>query len=330
MIMSNPAPLPAAGPSAFVSYAREDRPIVLELATTLQQLGITALGDWQIPPTAPYVDTLRAQIRRADIFVAVLSPDAVRSRECLAELDYACRLNKRLAPVVRRTVPDEDVPGALRALQWVFLTDDAQLPEAGLLLKEGIETDLDWTRVHNHLLGLALEWEARKRPSSLTVRGSGLHEAENWLAQAAADPARKPVPTQLQVDYVLASRQAQKRRTRTALGSMGAALMAITSALVVAISQYSLAQDRTREAEQQRSQAEASQRVAVRQRERAETATRQAEASAASARRAEQSAVAALERERVARATAEERRREAVEQRGRALARQLSAHSDLL
>ena len=70
-----------------------------------------------------------------------------------------------------------------------------------------------------------MEWDAEGRDKSLLLRGTELKAAEGWLASrpAGADPA----PTQVQREYLLASREAAARRQRTMTG--GAVAIAVVS-----------------------------------------------------------------------------------------------------
>ena len=99
--------------------------------------------------------------------------------------------------------------------------DEAQAIDT---LVTALDTDLDWVKAHTRLLVRAIEWDAGGRDGSLLLRGSDLQAAEERLAR----PPGEPQPTDLQGEYVLASRAAATRRQRVILGG-------VTAALVVAV-----------------------------------------------------------------------------------------------
>ena len=72
-----------------------------------------------IPPSAKWMDEIRAAIADADNIVVVISPDSCSSAVCRTELDYAVELNKRLVPVIVRDTSPDLVPDFLGSLNWL-------------------------------------------------------------------------------------------------------------------------------------------------------------------------------------------------------------------
>ena len=104
----------------FVSYAHSDREFCLRLREALGRRGKHVfLDESDIPPAARWERDLQIAIESADSFVFVLSSSSVASVECLKELDYAGRLNKRIVPVKYRQLRADAVPDSLGALQFV-------------------------------------------------------------------------------------------------------------------------------------------------------------------------------------------------------------------
>ena len=70
----------------------------------------------------------------------------------------------------------------------------------------------------------AIEWAQSKQDTSLLLRGSELNKAEQWLLQASG--GKEPRPTELQANYIAASReratQEQERTTRRQRMTVGA------------------------------------------------------------------------------------------------------------
>jgi WD40 repeat protein len=209
----------------FVSYARTDSAFVRRLQEALTELGKDVWVDWQdIPPTADWLAEVEAGIEGAGAFVFVLTPDSLASDVCATELAHAARHNKRVIPVLRRDVDGSAVPAALSRPNWVLLRAEDDERQAIETLVTALDTDLEWVEAHTRLLVRAIEWDAGDRDGSLLLRGSDLRAAEERLAR----PPGEPQPTDLQGEYVLASRAAATRRQRVILGG-------VTVALVVAV-----------------------------------------------------------------------------------------------
>ncbi len=230
----------------FVSYSRKDIDFVRTLVGALAERGKEVWVDWEgIPPTVEFMEEIHGAVEAADAFLFVLSPDSATSRVCNEELDGAVALNKRILPVVRRDVPEADVPEEVAGLNWIFCRETDDLGQQVDVLLEALDTDYDWVRAHTRLLVRAREWDRKGQESSLLLRGKDLVEAEEQVAR----PDRKPEPTELQHSFVLASRRASARSQRLRL-------VAVTVALVVALVLAGLALIQRQTAEEQRQRAE--------------------------------------------------------------------------
>jgi WD40 repeat protein len=217
----------------FISYSRRDSEFVGRLAQGLKDHGKDSWIDVDgIRAGEVFPAVLRSAIESSDAFVFVISPDSVSSPYCTQEVEHAVGLNKRVLPVVLRSVPDEQVPEGIRERHWIPLADDDAFEPGMRLLVEALDTDLEWLRRHTRLLVKALEWDAAKRDGSLLLRGNDLEAAETFLGEAAA---KQPEPTALQREYVYASRRAASRRLRTIAGASGAVALVAIGLLVFAL-----------------------------------------------------------------------------------------------
>jgi TIR domain/WD domain, G-beta repeat len=245
----------------FISYSRRDIELVSSLCDGLRSLGKTVFVDLGervqgfataaqsataaqesgiaaeraraeisgIPPSAQWMDELRAAIRAADNVVVVISPDSATSAVCREELDYAVELHKRLVPVVvRATSPDAVIP-ALANLNWLSVAPGPSFAADVDRLAEVLDTNVDGLRLHTRLTERSSEWISGGRERSLLLRGKDLEAAEQWLA---AQAARKPTPTAEQTGYIMASRAAATRRQRGSV-TIGVALALVMTALTV-------------------------------------------------------------------------------------------------
>jgi WD40 repeat protein len=242
-------------PDVFISYSRRDLDFVRKLCGALVARGKDAWVDWEdIPPTAEWLEEVFQAIESSDNFLFVITPDSLTSEVCARELAHALERRKRLVPVLRRPADGRPVPEALAARNWTFVREEDDFAASVETLVTALDTDLDWVRAHTRLLGRALEWEKRGADASLLLRGRDLDDAERWVASQSAD--REPLPTPLQMEYVLASRRTTTRRQRLLVG---AALVAV----VVASTLAALAWWQRNEAVEQRRVAELNERLAL-------------------------------------------------------------------
>jgi WD40 repeat protein len=223
--------MPSHMSDVFVSYSRRDGEFVQGLAASLEAQGKTVwldtqgIGDGEVFPEA-----IRRAIEGSDAFVFVLSPESVRSRYCESEVGYAVELQKRIVPVLRSPVADDEVPEAIRVRNWIPYTPDADQDAAAKRLATALDTDFEHARAHTHWLVKALEWDEAGHDRGFLLRGGELAAAESWLA-GVADRA-EPAPTALQREYLHVSRTTATRRQR---GLMIASLIAVVVAVGLAV-----------------------------------------------------------------------------------------------
>jgi WD40 repeat protein len=226
-------------PSVFISYSRQDKDFVERLHRALADRGYEVWVDWDdIPPSAEWFEEIRAGIASADGVVYVISPDSVVSEVCTRELEHAIEQHKRIVPVVYREPDAGSVPEAAAALNWVFLRDSDDSAAGIEVLVRALETDLEHVRTHTRLGVAAGRWEASGRDTSQLLRGAELAAAEAWLVGVGD---KQPEPTQLQREYLLASRQAATHRQRAIIGGVSVALVVAIVLGVVALVQRSTA-----------------------------------------------------------------------------------------
>jgi WD40 repeat protein len=199
-----------------------------------------------IPPSAEWFEEIRAGLLAADGVVFVISPDSVASAVCRRELDEAVAQHKRIVPAVHRDPGSAPVPESAAALNWVFLRERDDF-DAGLdTLVSALETDLDHVHTHTRL-GIAAErWQDGGRDRSRLLRGAELAAGEAWLVGAGG---KEPQPTQLQREYLLASRQAATRRQRAIIGAVSLALLVAIGLGVLALVQRNDAVNNLHEAQ---------------------------------------------------------------------------------
>jgi WD40 repeat protein len=220
----------------FVSYSRRDAAFVGRLVDAVSDAGKQVWLDTEgIADSEVFPEAIRRAIEGSDAFVFVISPSSVASPYCENEVDHARALGKRIVPVLRHRVEDGALPPEIRDRSWIPFDDDVAFAPSAERLLSALDADLVGAREHTRWLVKALEWDGEHRDPSFLLRGAELAAAEAWLASVAdsADPA----PTQLQREYLLASRTAAARRQRMVAGaSVAVALVSIGLVILALIS----------------------------------------------------------------------------------------------
>ena len=196
-----------------------------------------------------------AGIESATVMVFVLTPDSLASTVCGEELARADELNKRIIPVLRRSVDGLPVPPALERPNWVLARPEDDFEASVTSLVEALELDEAWVESHARLAQRTGEWLRQDRDGSYLLRGSDLSNAERWLDDAGA---HQEAPTAEQITYITASRRAAARRQRGLLTGVAAALVVTAALAIVALALRERAIDRELTA---RAQARAAQSI---------------------------------------------------------------------
>lgn len=214
----------------FVSYSRKNIDFASKLTGVLQERGLDFWVDWEgIPPTVDWMKEIQKGIEEADTFLFIISPDSITSKVCKDELDLAVRNGKRLIPVVAHEVGWNDVPSSLSHLNYIFFRESDNFDAALNKLLTAINTDYGWVQTHRRLQVKALEWERGNRDVGFLLRGRDLEEAEE---QVSTHATKDPIPTDIQHEYLLKSRQATDRQRRINTASLSGAVVVMLGIIV--------------------------------------------------------------------------------------------------
>lgn len=196
----------------FVSYSRKDEDFAQELLAGLKLAGFSPyLDKHDIVAGEVWEARLGRLIEEADTVVFVITPDAVASKRCAWEVDYALSHNKRLFPVVWRRVEEAQVPEPLRRLNYIYFDRPMSFASSLTAMSNALKTDLVWIREHTRLSELALRWHAREKVEALLLRGEELIAAKSWLA---SQPKYAPEPTLLHHTFITAADDAEVARSK--------------------------------------------------------------------------------------------------------------------
>ena len=202
----------------FVSYSRRDSEFVRRLAESVVARGkevwvdTAGIADGEVFPEA-----IKRAIEQSDAFLFVITPASVASAYCEHEVEYARELQKRIVPVLRDPVGDDELPAEIRDRNWIPFTEADEFEGSLARLVTALDTDLEAAKAHTRWLLKALEWDGERRDRSFLLRGSELKAAEVWLAASPEDA--DPAPTALQREYLLASRESAAKRQRLLVGA---------------------------------------------------------------------------------------------------------------
>src|SRR5215471_1856113 len=199
----------------FISYSRDDLEFADQLDAGLEACGFHPMIDRHgIEGGEDWQRRLGGLIRDADTIVFVLSPSSARSKMCAWEVDEAVRLAKRILPINCRPLEDTSPPKQLQDLNYIFFYAEPKSPGSGfgsglVKLVAALNTDYGWIREHTRLLQRATEWEGGNRADNRLLSGTDIIAAKAW---AARRPEGAPAPTELHLDFIKASEEAEARR----------------------------------------------------------------------------------------------------------------------
>jgi len=232
----------------FISYSREDKAFVSQLREAFLQKSKEVWIDWEsIPASQSWWDEIKRGIATANNFVVVMSPNSMSSPICHLEIEYARSLGKRIIPVLhikpnreacligitkRLANPDssqditrelwgnrqshtiyDDNQKALAPINYFFFEPVDNFNDKFENLLDIIQTDFSHKEIHTRLGLRAGQWASRDRDVSFLLIGEELRDAENWMNEALADVKNPPV-TDLQAEYIRASRQTEDKNTQ--------------------------------------------------------------------------------------------------------------------
>ena len=240
----------------FISYSRKDKLFVRKLNTALDAAGIDAWVDWEgIELASDWMARITAAIEGGDAFVFVISPDSLKSKVCMDELELGISSNKKIIPVLyREPEKKQKMHPKLASTNWVYLRpkkDDFKNTIPKLI--EAIQTDLEWVQQHTRLLQRATEWDQKRRNKSYLLQGTDLEDGEQWMTASTTGPNRSVNP--MQAEYISTSRKTSVQRQRNLTIGVGAMLVISIFFGIFAFLQRNIARQSERDAVNSRSTA---------------------------------------------------------------------------
>jgi CHASE2 domain-containing sensor protein len=220
----------------FISYGRSDsKAFVIDLYRRLSDRGYRVWLDVDgIPFAVDYQAHIDRSIEQSDNLLFVLSPHAVNSPYCKAEVDQGLRFNKRIIPLLHvehisydtwkqrhpqgseadwATYQAEGRHSAIQnlnpdvaKLNWINFREGIDDPDVALeQLVNTLEDRRDYVATHTELLVSAITWAENERQPRDLLSGRRREAAEVWLRQALEDNPPFSQPTDLHAEYIAES-----------------------------------------------------------------------------------------------------------------------------
>jgi TIR domain len=121
----------------FISYARANKPDVDELERHLRELGCNAWLDSRLHYSQDWWQEILRRIAGCDVFIPIISEEALNSVACNREFDWAEALRKPVLPV-RMGPTSIPLPRRYSIRQIVDYTDRAQRDHAAIKLASAL------------------------------------------------------------------------------------------------------------------------------------------------------------------------------------------------
>lgn len=163
----------------FISYSRNDRQIVQQMATALQQDGFNVWWDREIPPGSTFADVIDKRLNEAHCVLVIWSSSSVKSNWVQEEADDGLQ-SGRLIPVM---IEEIDLPRGFKRLQT-----------ANLINWRGDRAAPEWVSVVSEVRRLVAQGQAASAPKAAAPRIATPKPAAP--KQSAPKPvARKALPS---------------------------------------------------------------------------------------------------------------------------------------
>jgi WD40 repeat protein len=235
----------------FVSYSRADVAVADSLVTLLEAKKFTVFIDRRdLPYGEKWQQVLYEYIRDSDTVLFLVSERSIGSKWVQWELQQVTDLKKRLVPVVISRCRTEDLPPAIASIELLPREGAFVLGTHASALVQTLESNRAWVMEATKLYSRTLDWIKADKRSALLLRGTALHNAEQWRA---SKPNKEVISGDV-LDFLLSSRQRANRWLRN---SVIGSLMIAAAMLVLAVLAYANSVHATQAAAEAQRQANA-------------------------------------------------------------------------
>ncbi|WP_375559304.1 TIR domain-containing protein [Bernardetia sp. OM2101] len=212
--------------NVFISYGRaESKAFAAKLHDDLCKRGYDVWFDQNdIPLGVDFQHQIDKGIEKADVFVFIIAPHAVKSVYCRKEIDLAVKRGKRIIPIIQIEPTTKEVWNQLHPnigkINWVYMRQEWQkdIPQEEYKpidnYEEGfeglwnlVEKNKEYVRKHTEILEKALNWEHHNKDSHLLLVGKERQEAEKWLLTKFTSEQAPCLASELHTEFLCESRK---------------------------------------------------------------------------------------------------------------------------
>ncbi len=148
-------------------------------------------------------------IEKAASVVLIVSEKSLQNKNCLCDLQFAFKLNKRIIPIQIDEIDEHRLPPSIKTIQSINYVERTKSNYDELVKKilNAYNRDLDYYKTQRDILVKALEWYRKSQVSNLLLYGFDLEKAKQWLKNSKE--RKLHLPLSLQHKYI-----ADSERTR--------------------------------------------------------------------------------------------------------------------
>lgn len=195
----------------FIIYHPADIRFVRRVDAHMKAEGLRCWVSWDdLSATLDGQAVLKAGVLRSHTVAIALSPKSAESAICNTLIQYAVNHSKRFVTLIVDEHIDVDVHPAIAENPYIFFRDEDVMEEGIQELLDVMQVD-DHIELHTELLVMANDWDVRDRNAGLLLPLERVNEARKWLADGAN---REPKPSEIQVEYIHASRRQKSTQRR--------------------------------------------------------------------------------------------------------------------
>ncbi|WP_020526437.1 toll/interleukin-1 receptor domain-containing protein [Flexithrix dorotheae] len=196
----------------FISYSQKDADFARKLNLKLQSFRKTTWFDQEsIASASNFEEEIKNGIAISDNFLFVISPDSLASEFCVEEVTYAAENNKRFITVLIEDVKPEDLPDALKEVQWIDFKRH-KFDIAFSTLMHTLNIDREYVREHTRLQQKAAAWREKggkkvhnflfnQADKDLLLKKAEFRQFDMWMKKSIQEK-KIPTATKLQKDYL--------------------------------------------------------------------------------------------------------------------------------
>ena len=203
---------------AFISYSRQDsKSFAIQLRDSLVKQGFNIWLDLsEMPPAAPFQNEINEAIEKSHNFIFIITPTAVKSDFCRAEINLAAKFNKRIIPLLYLDTRNDEackdkLHPILKSIDQIFCRQDKL--EKGKIDFEAVldkvvsvlRRQADYVEQHTYLLIAALHWQRNQKKTHNLLIGDERKQAIAWLEKRFTDEQPPCEPTDLHCEYICES-----------------------------------------------------------------------------------------------------------------------------